>query len=58
MDDIARWAPAVRVGGFLIVDDIDWPGNHVRRACDHALELGFVELYTLDKGCVLQRIRA
>lgn len=63
VDDIDRWAPAVRVGGLLIIDDLDWPGDlyptairHVRRACDRARELGFCELYPLGTGCVMQRL--
>lgn len=61
--DIERWAPAVRVGGFLVIDDLDWPGDqapdavrHVRRARDRALDMGFVDLYPLDTGCVMQRV--
>lgn len=61
--DIDRWAPAVRLGGFLVIDDLDWPGEvaptaprHVRRAHARALELGFVELYPLGTGCVMQRL--
>lgn len=54
--DIERWAPSVRVGGLLIIDDLDWPGGHVVRARDRALRMGFVEIYALDKGCVLQRV--
>lgn len=60
--DIARWAPSIRVGGFLIIDDLDWPGEslplaprYVRLARDHAIALGFVELYPLGTGCVMQR---
>lgn len=61
--DIARWAPAVRVGGLLVIDDLDWPGGYVRRARDLAIELGFVELYTRQSYSnyrpygVLQRLR-
>ncbi len=63
--DIARWAPAVRVGGILIIDDLDWPNDaagsseerHVRHARVRALELGFVDLYPLGTGCVMQRVR-
>ncbi len=55
--DVARWAPAVRLGGFLVFDDLDWPGDHVRRARDRALSTGFVELYPLGTGCVMQRVR-
>lgn len=56
--DIESWAPSVRVGGLLIIDDLDWAGGHVVRARDRALELGFVELYPLGTGCVMQRVRA
>lgn len=58
MDDIERWAPSIRVGGLLVLDDLDWVGGHVARARDRALELGFVELYPLGTGCVMQRVRA
>lgn len=57
VDDIARWAPAVRVGGFLVLDDLNWEGGHVQRAREVALALGFVELYSLGTGCVMQRVR-
>jgi predicted O-methyltransferase YrrM len=57
VDDIERWTPAIRVGGVLVLDDLDWAGGHVVRARDRALELGFVELYTLGTGCVMQRVR-
>jgi len=53
--DIERWAPAIRPGGVLVLDDLDWAGGHVTRARDRAAELGFVELYTLGTGCVMQR---
>ncbi len=56
--DIERWAPAVRVDGLLILNDLGWPGGHVRRARDRAIELGFVEQYPLGAGCVLRRVRA
>lgn len=55
--DIERWSPTIRVGGMLVLDDLDWAGGHVLRARDRALELGFVELYPLGTGCVLQRVR-
>jgi predicted O-methyltransferase YrrM len=58
VDDIERWTPAIRVGGMLVLDDLDWAGGHVLRARDRALELGFVELYPLGTGCVMQRVRA
>ena len=56
--DIERWTPSIRIGGLLILDDLDWVGGHVVRARDRARELGFVELYPLGTGCVMQRVRA
>jgi predicted O-methyltransferase YrrM len=57
VNDIERWAPSVRVGGFLVLDDLDWAGGHVARARDRATELGFADLYPLGTGCVMQRVR-
>ena len=56
--DIERWAPSVRVGGILVLDDVHWTGGHVERALEVAVGLGFVELYRLGTGCVMQRVRA
>lgn len=56
VSDIERWAPAIRIGGILVLDDLDWAGGHVFRARDLAVELGFVELYALGTGCVMQRV--
>lgn len=56
--DIARWAPAIRVGGILVIDDLDWAGGHVARAHALAVDLGFVDLYPLGTGCVMQRTRS
>jgi predicted O-methyltransferase YrrM len=56
VDDIERWTPAIRIGGMLVLDDLDWAGGHVLRARDRAVELGFVELYSLGTGCVMQRV--
>lgn len=56
--DVERWAPAIRVGGMLVLDDLDWAGGHVVRARDRAVEMGFVELYPLGTGCVMQRVRS
>jgi FkbM family methyltransferase len=54
--DIDRWAPAVRVGGLLILNDLAWQGAHVYRARDRAIALGFVELFPLGTGVVMQRM--
>ena len=56
--DVERWAPAVRAGGVLILNDLEWVGGHVRHARERAIELGFVELYRLGTGCVMQRVHS
>lgn len=56
--DIERWSPAVRVGGLLVIDDLHWEGGHVERARARARDLGFVDMYALGTGCVMQRVRA
>lgn len=53
--DVDRFARVVRPGGILVMDDLGWTGGHVRAAYDLAVSLGFVELYPLGSGCVLQR---
>ena len=53
--DVLRFAPGVRGGGILVLDDVGWIGGHVSRALEHARSLGFTELYPLGTGIVLQR---
>lgn len=53
--DVDRWAPAVRAGGLLILHDLDWPGGHVRRARERAIDLGFADLRPLGTGVVMRR---
>lgn len=55
--DIERWAPAVRLGGMLVIDDLAWHGGHVSTARDRAVELGFEQRFLLGTGCVMQRVR-
>jgi predicted O-methyltransferase YrrM len=55
--DMERWGAAVRVGGILILNDLNWTGGHVRRARDRAIEMGFAEQYPLGTGIVLRRER-
>ena len=60
--DIDRWAPAIRVGGMLILDDVNWPGGSVQLAKEHAIAMGFVELYEVHvkpsgPWSVMQRVR-
>lgn len=56
--DLERWAPAVRVGGLLILNDLGWTGGYAQIARARAIELGFVEQYLLGTGCVMRRARS
>ncbi len=53
--DVVRFAPSVAPGGILVLDDLEWSEGHVRRGHARAVELGFVELYRLGFGVVMQR---
>jgi len=55
--DIARFAPSVRLGGTLVLDDLHWTGGAVTRAYALAERLGFCELYPLGTGCVMRRMK-
>ncbi len=55
--DVTRFAPQIRSGGILVLDDLYWSGGHVVRAREHAESLGFDTLYPLGTGCVMQRSR-
>ena len=61
--DIQRYAPKIKVGGFLVADDIGWTGGAVEKAVGLLPEMGFVELYRVaDKvsentWAVFQRIK-
>lgn len=54
--DVTRYAPHIELGGYLVLDDLEWVGGAVRRAREVALGLGFVERYMLGSGPVLQRV--
>jgi predicted O-methyltransferase YrrM len=56
--DVERFAPSVTLGGIMVLDDLDWSGDHVRRAHERALEIGFRDLFPLGRGIVMQRTRA
>jgi predicted O-methyltransferase YrrM len=53
--DTERFSSNVRVGGIIVLDDLGWSGNHVRKAEQHIIERGFVMLYKLGSGAVYQR---
>lgn len=53
--DVDRFLPHVTLGGFAILDDVQWAGGAVVRAVAHAELLGFEALYQLGTGVVMQR---
>ena len=54
--DIKRFTPHVSVGGFVYLDDLHWDGEHVSAGLDWMTERGFVKLYELGTGAILQRV--
>ena len=54
--DVERFAPNVRVGGMVFMDDIGWDGGAVGRACERLLGMGFIKLYDMDTGAMFQRV--
>jgi hypothetical protein len=62
--EIDRFGPLIPVGGYLVLDDLEWVNDgvpHVAQAVTHALQQGFVELYRRKQpdGCwgVFQRVK-
>lgn len=53
--DTERFAPAIHLGGILVMDDLHWQGGHVQQARKIAASLGFNEIYPLGTGIVMQR---
>src|SRR5260221_169952 len=56
LKDAQKYGPLVPVGGLCCLDDLNWEGGNVLRAMDCLRLMGFVELYMLDSGVMLQRI--
>jgi predicted O-methyltransferase YrrM len=54
--DVQRFAVNVVRGGFVVTDDITWPGGGVQRAVSFLKSIGFVHLYELGTGAVFQRL--
>lgn len=51
IEDVERFAPNVRKGGLVIMDDIGWVGGGVQRACDVLVDdLGFIKLWEYKAG--------
>jgi len=54
--DTVRFAPKVRVGGFCVLDDLDWGGGNVGKAAEWLKAHGFMELHPLGTGAVYLRL--
>jgi len=54
--DVERFAPNVRTGGLVFMDDIQWEGGGVLRAVAKLKSFGFVSLYKMDTGELFQRV--
>lgn len=54
--DAEKFGPLVQFGGFCFLDDLHWEGGNVLNALDLLRRVGFVELFRLDAGSMMQRI--
>lgn len=55
--DVARFAPNVEVGGYCVLDDLNWHGGGVIQAERRLLQMGFRKLYAVGTGAVYSRVR-
>ena len=58
--DVQRFAPLVTVGGFCVLDDVDWSNDGkqpVKQAAELLESLGFDKLYPLGTGAVFKRVK-
>lgn len=55
--DAIKFAPFVKLGGYIMLDDLDWAGGFVRRAEDYIKSIGFsfVKLFDGQTG-LYQRV--
>jgi len=54
--DAEKFGPLVIVGGMCFLDDLHWEGGNVLKALDYLRTIGFIELFRLDTGAMLQRV--
>jgi len=47
--DVMRFAPNVRGGGIVVLDDFNWDGGAVKRAGQTLEDIGFRALYEIDQ---------
>lgn len=55
--DAQRYASRMKPGSIFMLDDLNWAGGGPQRALNWMLSMGWVKLYHLDDGAVLQKIR-
>jgi len=54
--DVERFAPNIRQGGYIWVDDINWSGGGVARAVEKLKTMGFVHRFDRDTGAMFERV--
>lgn len=57
VNDVARVAQRVHIGGIVVLDDLHWYGGGVSRAEYRLEQIGYEKLYGLGTGAVYQRMR-
>lgn len=55
--DVQKFAPAIPVHGFCVLDDLEWTGGFVRQAETWLLENGFMKIHPLGTGAVYMRVK-
>lgn len=56
--DVERYAPNVIVGGFVLMDDMEWTGGNVRMASEILQDkLGFRFVYRRDESAMFQKVK-
>jgi len=55
IQDVERFGAAIRPSGVMVMDDLGWEGGGVDRAVARARELGFADLYQIDKWLVMEK---
>ncbi len=55
--DVVRFCQHVEVGGYTVMDDLNWQGGGPARAALRLTQMGYRKLYDLGTGAVFQRIR-
>lgn len=55
--DVVRFCQHVEVGGYCVMDDLNWQGGGPARAAQRLIQMGYKKLYDLGTGAVFQRVR-